>query len=344
LAEKHALPFADAIERTRTALAELRALGDNRRFVQSLDSLFAMINIDHPGEALTLACDAAEIADSLGDEVSYGRAVYRVCDAAFDMNDVETFAHWRPLLERSQLPPAERIDAMAICELFDAARIDVPGDIAVRLLRAADERQRIGDANAVPLIAGAASALLWVGRLAEASEVFESRGAVLPPVGEAVIRLTIRALEGPPWPLHGISLPTDTSVHNERALLHYLRGEDQVADALLMERYEHRVATAGTSFQRFTAHFPGALVAALGPPETRPPLQWLDRWLTHPPLPNLWAVHRAIAAMLLCERGGDVSTHAAQALQILGSTDADGGVSAWIHQRLNAAAGRYRAL
>src|SRR5262249_28040721 len=111
LAQSEARPFRDAIDRARAALQELRDAGDRRRFAESADALFGMINIDHPREALDLALEAAEIARQMGDDASYGRAVYRVCDAALDLSDPETFEQWLPELERLPLPALERTRA-----------------------------------------------------------------------------------------------------------------------------------------------------------------------------------------------------------------------------------------
>jgi hypothetical protein len=97
-------------------------------------------------------------------------------------------------------------------------------------------------------------------------------------------------------------VPTDdTKAHYEFALLAYLRGDYDSGDALLRERYARLLEETGQPIQRFTPYFPGALVAALGPSDTAPAVEWLFDWIEKPPFPGYWLVHRAIAALLLAE-------------------------------------------
>ena len=122
----------------------------------------------------------------------------------------------------------------------------------------------------------------------------------LPPQMAALYELVLRELEGPPWSLEGLELLDTTTLHHyERALLHLLRDEQAEADALFRERYEDRKRMTGSARQRFSPYFPGALISALGPPDTEPDVAWLLGWIHRPPFPGLWVVHRAICALLL---------------------------------------------
>jgi hypothetical protein len=145
--------------------------------------------------------------------------------------------------------------------------------------------------------------------------------------------LECRALAGPPWSFDDIPTLPSTAAHNERALLHYLREEREQGDALLRERHADRVRDVGHAFQRFTPVFPGALVAALGPLDTAPNAEWLIQWIIDPPLSGMWVVHRAIAAMLLAERGGDRALVTA-AHRLLEQANPDAIVASWIRRRL----------
>jgi hypothetical protein len=95
----------------------------------------------------------------------------------------------------------------------------------------------------------------------------------------------------------------------------------------------------GSGRQRFSPYFPGALVAALGPPDTEPDVAWLLRWIHEPPFPGLWVVHRAICALLLSERDEPPEPGLADtAMQLLESTNADDSVRKWIRERVERSA------
>src|SRR5258708_14686581 len=104
--------------------------------------------------------------------------------------------------------------------------------------------------------------------------------------------LMLRAVAGPPW-----DEPTRRWVghaaNNERALLAMLRGEPNLAETLLRERHQG-LAASGSTYQRYNFMYPGSLVAALGPPDTDPAVDWLESQIFEPAFPNRWIVHRAI--------------------------------------------------
>ncbi|MCU1427607.1 MAG: serine/threonine protein kinase [Actinomycetia bacterium] len=333
LAQRDALPFAPAIQRTRDALEALRQAGDRRHYAESVDALFGMVNIDHPHEALELAKEAAEIARSLGDGVAYGRAVYRVCDGALDLCDVETFQGSREDLVNAPLTESMRVAAGFLIDTFDALH---SGDVAgapTQLLSYTARFRAVANADAFQPIFLAISAALWQGKVELARSLLRSHEAdELPPVFRTIAELNLRALGGSPWTEAGIDLPHSTSAHNERALLRFLNGEALQANQLLVERHAQCVERAGHAFQRFAPCFAGALVAALGPAETEPAVEWLRTWVVEPPLPGLWVVHRAIAALLLAERDHDRGL-ALSAMELLDRVDPDEGVRAWITSR-----------
>ncbi len=335
LAERQALPFADAIARTRAALDALRATGDRRRYAQSIDSIFGMINLDHPHEALELAKEAAAISKEIGDEVSYGLAVYRICDAALDLSDVTTFEQHRDELPHLRLAEVDRVSADLLVQLFDALRTGDLRDLPRRTLAFHERFRGVADAEGFRAVFGAVCAALWQGQVDLARDFLARPEAnEIPPVFRTMLELNVRALSGPPWSSAGVKLPPNTSTHNERALLHLLAGRTAEADALLTERNRELLRRAGHSFQRFTPYFAGALTAALGPRDAGGAPAWLRTWVTDPPLPGLWVVHRAITGLLLAEREADADL-ARAAVALLSGVDADDAVRQWVQDWAN---------
>jgi hypothetical protein len=178
--------------------------------------------------------------------------------------------------------------------------------------------------------------LLWQGRHAEFAGAYLEI-ETLPHHLRAMTELHARAIAGPPWEIGGIELPEGTAAHNELALLHLLRGDVDGANTLLIERYRDRVTDAGHAYQRFTPVFPGALIAALGPAETTPNVEWLIGCIRQPVFPGLWVVHRAIAALLLAERDVHQPRQLVRdAIRLIESVPADASVRAWIIDRAQA--------
>jgi hypothetical protein len=215
----------------------------------------------------------------------------------------------------------------------------VPVRIDGELLKLADRYRTLGDASSAdtPEI-GAVCSLAWRGRSTAARSLFDGRVRPRVPAQlSALYELVLRELEGPPWSLEGLDLLDITTLHHyERALLHLLRGEQAQADVLFRERYEERMRMTGSARQRFSPYFPGALVSALGPPDTEPDVEWLLRWIHSPPFPGLWIAHRAICALLLSERAEPPET---------GLADADVSVRRWISERAEpSGAGRDRGV
>jgi hypothetical protein len=181
----------------------------------------------------------------------------------------------------------------------------------------------------------AVCSLLWQGRARDARRLFGARIVGRhPDQAVALYELVLRALEGDPWRIDNVDVPATTVTHYDRALLHMLRGEQHAADTLCRERYEDRRRVSGSGRQRFSPYFPGALIAALGPPDTEPDVDWLLGWIHDPPFPGLWVVHRAICALLLSERAEPPEPGLADhAIRLLGFADADDSVLAWIGAR-----------
>ncbi len=340
LAERRNTPLTDATHRTRSALASLQAAGDEHRLAQSIDALFGILIVDSPHDALGMAMRSAQIAERIGDAALHARLAFRVCDAALDLGEPAILREWLPIMRASAISGAEREEANLLEALAKCA--EVPSDPqAASTLRAIRTQMlsAIGTTTPEADIAPV-SALLWQGRAREARELLNSaeiRG--VPPYVLAMFELHLRAVEGPPWTLDDLPPATGTSAHNERALLHLLRHEQAAADDLLDERSADRIADAGHAFQRFTPHFPGALVAALGTSATQEQLRWLTGMISDPAFPGLWVIHRAIAAMLLSERlPAEGSGLRDDALHLLDQVPADAPVRAWIASRLESAA------
>ena len=328
--------FTDAIERTRRALTEQREAGDLRGYVASAPAFVETLGIDAPREALELAVDAAQRALELGDLASGGSLAISICDMALEAESPDELDRWLPRLSSTPLDATRQIEAEVLLAIAGAARAEQAPPIDGVLLRFADRYAAFGDVNRsdMPEIAAVCS-LAWPGRSGAARRIFRDRVRAHVPTHLAVLyELVLRSLEGPPWAMDDLELPRNTMVHNERALLHLLRGEDVIAADLLRERHDDRLRTAGSARQRFSPYFPGALVAALGPPETEPDVAWLLKWIHRPPFPGLWVVHRAICALLLSERAEPPEPGLAEtAIRLVDSTNADDSVRRWIGER-----------
>jgi hypothetical protein len=336
LAQAEGRPYKDAIARARKALANLREVGDRRRFAQSVDSLYGMITLDFPREALVLATEAAEISRSLGDDLAYGRAVYRICDAALDLNDVETFEHWRSELETLRVPAMQRAEADLLLTTYTTLRSGVLEGSTRQFRQVAGRMQTLGEHQPVTATGAIVCSALWQGHVDEARETL-SAPLGIPPNVSALFNLIATALAGPEWPADTDAGTSGTLSYPIRALIHYLRGEREAGDQLLVDRYEERIAAAGHAFQRFTPFYPGPLASALGPPSTHPDVDWLCQWIFEPSLPGLWPVNRAISAVVLGERGHALASQlASQAIDIVASTKPDAAVAAWITERARA--------
>jgi hypothetical protein len=328
--------FTDAITRVRSALDELRIAGDRRQYIASVPAFIETLTIDFPEEALKLAVDAAEQAALLGDVVSVGALAFAICDTALEAEDVRALERWLPELERANLDTLRRYEADVVGLVAGAAQDLSRPDPRDQLLALADRLVEIGDASGAdtPEIA-ALCVPLWHGRSRDARDLFAHRVAAhLPVQMRTLCELVLRALEGPPWSLDTVDGFATTSLNNERALLHLLRGEQTEAELLFRERYADLLNATGSGHQRFSPYFPGALVAALGPPDTEPKIGWLLEWIHRPPFPGLWIAHRGICALLLSERVDppEPNLHDA-ALRLLESTNADDAVREWIGER-----------
>jgi len=327
--------FTDAVARTRAALAEQRSAGDVRGFIASAPAFVETLVIDTPAEALDLAIDAAEKARDLGEIANFGPLVIAVCTAALEAGAAAALEQWVPLIGTTPLDTTSTIEAGCVSAMARGARSAAPVAVAEDLLALADRYVALGDVTRAdsPEI-GALCSLLWTGQESRARALFDTRvRAHLPHDFAALFELVFRALSGPPFEA-GPERPETTMAHNELALLHMLRGEWDAADALLRARYRDRLLTAETPRQRFGPYFPGALVSALGPPDTEPDVDWLLGWIHDPPFPGLWIVHRAICALLLSERAEPPEAGLADhAIALLGPAEADASVLAWIGER-----------
>ncbi|HEX4490096.1 MAG TPA: protein kinase [Acidimicrobiia bacterium] len=328
--------FTDAIDRTRRAIEEQRQAGDVRAYVASAPAFIETLYIDFPQEALHLAIDAAERARTMGDVTSFGALALSVCDVALESEAAPQLEEWLPILQTAPLDATGRIEADLLTTVAEAACSPRATPIAAGLLLLADRSRALGDVSRIEPEMGAVCSLAWTGRAHAARELLSEKVRDrLPPQIAASYELVVRALEGPPWTLDGVdALDLTTLHHYDRALLHLLRDEGDAADALLRERYEDRKRTSGSTRQRFSPYFPGALVSALGPSDTEPDVEWLLGWIHEPPFPGLWVVHRAICALLLSERADTPEPGlAATARRIVDMTDADESVRAWISER-----------
>jgi hypothetical protein len=290
-----------------------------------------MVAVDHPHDALAIASEAAEAASAIGDEVALARVVYRVCDIALDLPDRAVADRWMPGLLSLPHSAADRLEAEALDALYREMVEPRRHPTRQRLAEISDEMVSLAGAWTPEIGAARICVELWQGRLDLAQRMSRTITEI-PPLLAHVIELEFGTLSGPPWLGAWPGFGGSTVPHNERALLHRLRGEDSVSDELLRERYTERVADVGHSFQRFTPFFPGAISAALGPAATNPPVASFRTWIDDPPFPGLWVVHRVIVALLLAEKLRDPEL-ARGALETLQQTDADETVRLWISTR-----------
>jgi hypothetical protein len=247
-----------------------------------------------------------------------------------------------PTLRTLPLDAPLRIEADFHTAIASAALATRPQRLDAVMLTLAERHRALGNvARADEPESGAICSLLWQGTVEPARELFDATVARhLPPQLRAVYELVLRAVEGHPWSLAGIDDLDLTTLHlYDRALIHLLRHETAIADSLLRERYADRKRTSGSTRQRFSPYFPGALISALGPPDAEPDVAWLLGWIHEPPFPGLWVVHRAICALLLSERAEPPEPGLADAaLRILDTTDADVAVRGWIEARARSGA------
>jgi hypothetical protein len=315
----------------------LRASGDRRRYIASVPAFVETLAIDLPDEALKLAIDAAETAIELGDVANVGPLALAICDTALEAEAGDVLDRWLPALRSTPLDATSQIEAGFVSTVARGARSTRPLRIDRELLDVADRYRELGDVTrAYSPEMGAVCSLVWSGRVAAARHLFVDRvRAHLPAPLTLLYELVLRELEGPPWALDGLELLEDTTLHHyERALLHLLRGERGEADALFRERYADRKRTSGTARQRFSPYFPGALISALGPPDTDPDTQWLLGWIHLPPFPGVWIAHRAICALLLSETAEPPEPGlATTAKRLVTSTDADESAISWVCER-----------
>ncbi len=188
------------------------------------------------------------------------------------------------------------------------------------------------DFNALSVVHAAIAIAMWHGARARADELLERAG--LPAGRREMLGLALRALEGPPWIVDDGQFEGHAA-NNERALLRYLAGDRARGDAFLRARHA-ALRETGSTYQRYNSAFAGALVAALGPPDTEPRVEWLLQQIFDPPFPYLWLVHRAMAALVLAERGHELRRPLAeQGLVLVGEANADVDVREWLVARLD---------
>jgi hypothetical protein len=328
--------ITDANARTRLALTEQQEAGDIRRYVASAPAFVEILGIDAPAEALELAIDATERAIQIGDFAGTGNLVIAICDTALEAENDAALARWLPELATVPLDATRQLEANLLVTTARAARSRVARRVDAELIDIADAYLALGDVSRsdMPEIAAICS-LVWIGRSRDARELFEDRvRGHLPSQLAIVYELVLRAVEGEPWRVDDLEPPSTTLPHYERALLHLLRNEPTQADELFRERLADRKRIAGGTRQRFSPHFPGALVAALGPRDTDPDIPWLIEWIVNPTFPGMWIVHRAICALLLAEREHPPVAGLEQAaIRLLDSSDADDAVRRWIYER-----------
>jgi hypothetical protein len=324
-------PIKSALERTKEILATLARDRDRRLLAEIALDVAKITTVFDPYEALELLDAARTAASEMGDDLRVAQCDVQIASTAFDLGRP---AECQSAVERA-LNAREhsiRIDAQRLGLALDFAC--GPGRPWEQLDALLSDPHLAADHASVSIRGLAVAAPLWFG------DVERARGQ-LPLVEATTLRemfeLTLEGLQGPPWVQRG-KAPAATAAHNERALLHLLAGRDDAAAALLRERHRYLVS-AGTAYQRFNAYFPGALVSALGPDDTEPRREWLLDQIFRPPMPMLWLVHRAIAALILAERGHPARRDLVQAAsEMVDKACPNEVVLAWLVPRLRAAA------
>src|SRR5262249_17924495 len=159
------------------------------------------------------------------------------------------------------LPPLLEAHAEILSAVLAAATSRRPTPVSEQLFAIAHRMRDAGDSQPAEASFPAVCTLLWSGHLHELRLWTEEFDA-LPRLHREMLDLHVRALQGPPWTVPHVGADRDTTFHYERALLHYLRGEDSLAAELLRHRRDALVADRGSTVERFTPNFPGALVTA----------------------------------------------------------------------------------
>lgn len=310
---------------------QLEDLGSARTIAETAYDVADLLLVTFPERAQRLIERARSAARELGDATLIARIAVQGAYAAFDRGDrdgVVTCVH-DALTQGTD--DATSVEARYLETVYRLACGEPVEDDWFPVL--SERAARIGGDLRRAVELGGVATSLWRGRCEEAT----TRLAVadLPEPINSMCALGLAALQGPPFVVPPVA--ADQAANNELALLAMLRGEHDRADELLRER--HRALQArGSTYQRYNSSFPGALIAALGPLDTDPQIDWLLEQIVAPTFPGLWVLHRAIVAMLLAERGGARASELRRAsAALVASAGADVPVRRWLAARIRAA-------
>ncbi len=324
------------ITEAQNALRQLREFGDRRAIAEAAFDLAESVSVVDAEETVQLLELGLAEAERLGDAPLTAKLAFYAGAMALEVGDA---ARLHSMLKLAELSIEDYRHRFELATLRDVVFLAEHGpDVSTM----ADlDRIAVECGHWVPQAALAGVVVpLWFGRSAEARIALSHKP--VNPVAEFMARSALKCFDGPSgWGnVSATDLPSN-SVGNELALVAYLRGDLELGDQLLADRHEYLIST-GSTYQRYNQYFSGALVAALGPPATQPRVDWLVAQILEPEFPMMWAVHRAICAMLLSERGHpDGRALHRGARRLLQRAQPDPVVMQWMTLRLDAAQSLY---
>ena len=145
------------------------------------------------------------------------------------------------------------------------------------------------------------------------------------------------SLSEPPWHVPPRDLPLGAA--NDAALLLYLAGDAEVADDCCGSRSRYLSAERrdARAIQRLS--IPGLWSWRSDRRTSSPRVDWLVERDPEPDLPEFWAVHRALCALILAERGHEEARELASAgLRLSNRSAPSERVRSWLVPRLEALA------
>jgi eukaryotic-like serine/threonine-protein kinase len=328
----------DSIRRARAVLAEIIETRADSALLELAESWVTdAIAIEDPELAADIQERSLELANARGDRALAARAARRLIEVGWDAERADAIRAALPHLHDAPVTASERIMMAVLADVSVSIERGTDVGLGDRIAELVADLDQVADVGG-PDQHLALCAYAYVGRasaLADALERFEARRP-LPRLFAIMTRLNSAILRAAPLAEVRDLVPSGTTAfNNELAALAFLARDDEVGHELLRERRAFLVST-GNTHQGYAPTFSGALFSALGPPDCEPDVAWLERQISRPAFPGLWTFQRAIAALLLAERGaGERHDLADWARRLRMETEPDPDVAAWFDSRLD---------